>query len=509
MRPLLRWRVQLQIRLEAALFVFRGPDCCAREEGLAFHVLSCERSAHLLHERFARIRVLRAREQRRQRREAIFLAGDEVGGRVLRDAKGHGAAQPLRASAASVARKPAEDRQLAPALRFAELSEQRLLRALAQLHRAGLRQIAHRARAEHVEHPRVRVGVALARDGVERAFGERSRIDLGFTHGLEQASKHHSAKQRILDRGRVREHPLAALRVRKELRIRDVTRVGDDAGDALGAHELVHLRFCAVAFDADGAHRTACSDDEQLDAQRPRALAVDRFLHDARRGNAAVRSAFPCDAHARQRRRQQPAIGPARQVGLRSLLQCVREVAPRCVAEAVLRQEPMDAIAERRAAEPVIEFAQHRRRLVVDDRPIGRLRVREVGEFLEHRNGPRCCVDFVGARLHALHEAQPRLLLRFEHGHRLVRDECREAFLEPEVVKPPHRHEVAEPLVAQFVVDERAASREFAGRRFVVEAQRLLAIEDRARVFHAAVGEPRQQDDIELLERVWLAEVAA
>ena len=66
-----------------------------------------------------------------------------------------------------------------------------------------------------------------------------------------------------------------------------------------------------------------------------------------------------------------------------------------------------------------------------------------------------------------------------------------EALLEPQVVEPLHGDEVAEPLVADLVVDERRAVGVLEVGGVVVEDQRVLAVEDRARVLHAAVGKAR------------------
>ena len=83
-----------------------------------------------------------------------------------------------------------------------------------------------------------------------------------------------------------------------------------------------------------------------------------------------------------------------------------------------------------------------------------------------------------------------------------------ERLVEPQVVPPDHRHQVAEPLVRELVRDhlgDALLHRQRRGRR--VEQQRHLAEGDRARVLHRAGLEVGHADLIELAERVGEAEV--
>ena len=94
-------------------------------------------------------------------------------------------------------------------------------------------------------------------------------------------------------------------------------------------------------------------------------------------------------------------------------------------------------------------------------------------------------------------------------GERLVRHPRREAFVQPDVVPPLHRDEVAEPLVRHLVRED--LGDEFPrllGRRNGVGEQERLAIEDRGGVLHGPRREIRDADDVELLERIFDAVVA-
>jgi hypothetical protein len=86
----------------------------------------------------------------------------------------------------------------------------------------------------------------------------------------------------------------------------------------------------------------------------------------------------------------------------------------------------------------------------------------------------------------------------------------REAFVEPQVVPPAHRDQVAEPLVRHLV---RGGGEDLLavvlGRDRRVEQQRVFEREDRAPVFHRAeeLAAARAGDVVELRQRVAHAEI--
>ena len=83
-----------------------------------------------------------------------------------------------------------------------------------------------------------------------------------------------------------------------------------------------------------------------------------------------------------------------------------------------------------------------------------------------------------------------------------------ERLVQPQVVPPHHRHQVAEPLVRELVRDhlgDALLHRQRRGRR--VGQQRHLAERDRARVLHRARLEVGDADLVQLAERVGQAEV--
>ena len=105
-------------------------------------------------------------------------------------------------------------------------------------------------------------------------------------------------------------------------------------------------------------------------------------------------------------------------------------------------------------------------------------------------------------------ELRPHLPFRVEVVDRLVAHPRCERFVEPEVVPPLHRHEVAEPHVRHLVRDDFQYPL-FRLRRGVLRVvqQRGLAVGDRAPVLHRTRGEVRHGDVVHLRQGIRDAEV--
>ena len=98
--------------------------------------------------------------------------------------------------------------------------------------------------------------------------------------------------------------------------------------------------------------------------------------------------------------------------------------------------------------------------------------------------------------------------LRLPRRQRLVGGPGGEALVQPDVVPPLHRHQVAEPLVGDLVGDDRGHRLERVHRRRrLVGQQQPLAEGDGAGVLHRPGGEVGDADDVELAEGVGDAEV--
>ena len=80
----------------------------------------------------------------------------------------------------------------------------------------------------------------------------------------------------------------------------------------------------------------------------------------------------------------------------------------------------------------------------------------------------------------------------------LVAHPTREGFIQPDVVPPLRRDEVAEPLVRELVRVQQREVALLADRRIFVEQDAAFGVGDRARVLHAARSEIRRRDQVEL-----------
>ena len=172
------------------------------------------------------------------------------------------------------------------------------------------------------------------------------------------------------------------------------------------------------------------------------------------------------------------------------------------VAVGVRLHVGVDAFAERLGADVALDHPHHRGALLIGDR---------VEQFFDLRrrlrvdvNRPRRVQRIDVERLLVLE----RFVDRYEpvgmrRRERLVRHPRREAFVQPQVVPPLHRDEIAEPLMRHLVREHRRDG--FARgdrRRLRIREQIGFPIEDRRSVLHRAGRKVRHRDDVELSERV-------
>ena len=87
------------------------------------------------------------------------------------------------------------------------------------------------------------------------------------------------------------------------------------------------------------------------------------------------------------------------------------------------------------------------------------------------------------------------LPFRAPRGERFVRDPRSESFVEPDVVPPLHRHEIAEPLMRDFVRDDARNLLARSERRALgIDEQQPFAEDDRPAVLHGAGREIGNRD---------------
>ena len=198
----------------------------------------------------------------------------------------------------------------------------------------------------------------------------------------------------------------------------------------------------------------------------------------------------------------EPQFRPAAQLAARAALERGEEVGQGRVAPGVGLEVVTHAVAEALGAEEGDELLEHRRALAVGD-PV---EVEERGVGVGHVAGDRVgggeLVLLVGPGLHPRVEGRPggrleaRGLLHREVGH-----VGRERLVEPEVVPPLHRDEVAEPHVGHLVQHDLGAVEPLdVGRR--VAEDHPLRVGDTADVLHRAHVELGHEDLVVLVERI-------
>ena len=89
----------------------------------------------------------------------------------------------------------------------------------------------------------------------------------------------------------------------------------------------------------------------------------------------------------------------------------------------------------------------------------------------------------------------------------LVAETGGEGLVEPQVVPPLHGDQVAEPHVAQLVLDHHAEESQLGDRHVLFRAHDLIGVSDAANVFHSTIFIVRAHDVINLGEGVSCAEV--
>ena len=104
--------------------------------------------------------------------------------------------------------------------------------------------------------------------------------------------------------------------------------------------------------------------------------------------------------------------------------------------------------------------------------------------------------------------AQPHFPVRIEFRRDLRAHPRREPFVEPEIVPPRHRDEIAEPHVGRLVRDHFVDALLGFARRFLrIEQKPRFVVSDPAPILHRATEPARHRDVVELRQRIRLAEV--
>ena len=203
----------------------------------------------------------------------------------------------------------------------------------------------------------------------------------------------------------------------------------------------------------------------------------------------------------------EPRLRPGRQVAARGPRVAVHQVVEAGVGEGVAAEVVAQALDERVLADVGDELVQHALALDVGDGVEVGHRRRHVGDVAADRVASRAHVHLVGRALEGGEEGGPLLGELARPRHAPVGRPGGEGLVEPEVVPPLHRHEVAEPHVRHLVEDElRPDGALRVGRGSAEEL--AVAVGDAAPVLHRA-AEVGHEDLVVALLRERVAEPLA
>ena len=207
-----------------------------------------------------------------------------------------------------------------------------------------------------------------------------------------------------------------------------------------------------------GGCAPACPSRRRRRCRRPAGARASR-PHRARRRPASmanrVNVAVGVDVEVGAQRVQagglEPLPTPVRQVAARRLLQRAKQIAERRVGERVVAEVVAQPGQERLEADVGDQLLEHAGALGVGDAVEVDLDGVQVGDVGGHRVRRRQLVLPVGPRLLDVGERRPGLLVLGGLGLAQHRGERREGLVEPQVVPPRHRDQVAEPHVRHLV----------------------------------------------------------
>ncbi len=174
------------------------------------------------------------------------------------------------------------------------------------------------------------------------------------------------------------------------------------------------------------------------------------------------------------------------------------EIVGRRVAAGVRDEVRVDRAAERVVADVVLEHREERRAFLVGDAVE---RVRDVVRARDRLpDAPRAReAVLVHHAIGRRDRGEIGVELGPDRAQRLGREEGREALVEPQVIPPAHRDEIAKPLMCSLVCEHGDHADALCQRRdLVVDEQLRVAKRDRAGILHRARLKIGHRDEVEL-----------
>jgi len=203
--------------------------------------------------------------------------------------------------------------------------------------------------------------------------------------------------------------------------------------------------------------------------------------------------------------RLEPRTRPCVHIAPGCLLEVAEKIAQRRVPEGVRREVPPGALEERRLADERHELLEHRRALGVRDAVEVQLRCLEIVDVGDDRMRRGQLILLIRPRLAPGRERHPRIRKPRDRGGRVRAHVVGEGLLEPQVVPPAHRDEVAEPHVRHLMEDR-------VRTRFVLRDRRRTAEDvglgegDQSGVLHRADVVLGHEDLVVLAPRIRVLE---
>ena len=338
-----------------------------------------------------------------------------------------------------------------------------------------------------------------------QGLGQFQGGDQPFPSAVKEGGQKGGPLERVLDLGQPFLGPCESARIQKDLGINRSIRVGENPEDLLEREGEGDKAFALAEIHKPRMDVPTCGDLEAdthgpgggwagLSEQKMAVPFGGGFFGEE--GGLEGGSAFGVE----------PGSGEGAEVFLAGLPQALEELFVGGAPEGLGLEEGSKPFLKGCFAAVLFEEAEDGRSLVVDDGPVIGLGLVQVGEGLINGAGALAAVHAEGRGKGALEEKFPSKGLRVGVLQGLPSGEGGKALLQPEIIKPFHGHQVAEPLMCDFVVDQKAAAQSFERIGLVVEDQSGLTVEDSAGVLHASVGEGGQKDEIEFGEGIGMSE---
>ena len=339
---------------------------------------------------------------------------------------------------------------------------------------------------------------------------ERGQRELGLTDHVDRRAPAHGAGQRVGELadpvGERGQRP----RVEPDQRVAEVVVVEQHEVGLRLANQVRHGRARPVDVDLDppGAGERAAGPVIQpdRDVMRPqRRVLGRRLLEHGERRERAVRADLELGSQRVRASGLQPRARPVGQRLARARGQRAQQVGEGRVGPAVVGQVVLDPVEEARPADVRDQLLEHRSALGVADPVEVRDRLGQRRHVRGDRVRGRHLVLHVADRLAEVGEGRPRVAEPGRLGRGEERAELGERLVQPQVVPPLHRHQVAEPHVRHLVQDHHGPGLVHQVGDLRAE-QELLGDRHAGHVLHRAAGELRHEHLVVLGERVAGAE---